>query len=320
MAPELLLLLSALGLRAAVAMKYGKEGCKCVGIDVSKAVRPFPKIQVDDQANGVTASYPPELGTSCQAWDAGRHPKCTGAKDQPGFCMQSWCYVDPCKCNAAFSASSYLPSWKYHKRPLHYSYEACGDKSEPWFKQAKVPQHVTAKCSEPETGIGSKDCPCVGLSGRPGHITLMYAGKEGPYKAEIGSTCSLWENGAYPTCTVPDKDGKIPDWCYQSWCYVDACNCKGIKEAPRPTQKIAGSNFHGSPMYFSFNTCEGNSYLLGDGWVEKSCWTKTNEKDCNAHKNLLDAKCGWLDGRCIDGDLVPICSKEGQAKLAKQEL
>jgi len=291
---------------------------------VSNAVRSFARIQVDDPVIGVITSFPPELGTSCKAWDAGHHAKCTGAKDQPSFCEQKWCYVDPCKCNAAMSASTYLPSWKYHKRPLHYSFETCGGKMDEWFKHAVVRPHVTvtaSQCAEPETGIGSPGCECVGLAGRPGHISLMYGGMEGPYKAEIGSSCSLWENGAYPTCTLRDEDGKLPEWCETTWCYVDACKCNvdSIAEAPRPTQKIAGSNFHGAPMYFSFNTC-GGKYLLNDGWVEESCWTMKSEEACEAHKNLLGAQCGWLDGRCIDGDLVPICSKEGHASLAKEEL
>jgi len=312
----------ALSTKVVLANKFGQEGCECVGIDVGNAVRPFPMIKVDDQPIGVTASFPPEMGTFCKAWDAGHHAKCNGAKDQPLFCEQKWCYVDPCKCNANITGSTYLPSWKYHKRPLHYSFETCGGNQDEWFKHAAVPRHATvgpAQCKEPEMGIGSPGCECVGISGRPGHITLMYGGKEGPYKAEIGSSCSLWENGAYPTCTVPDKDGNIPVWCQTTWCYIDACKCTGIAEAPRPTQKIAGSNFHGAPIYFSFNTC-GGKYLLDDGWVEKSCWTMKSEKDCEGHKNLLGAQCGWLDGRCIDGELVPICSKEGHAKLSKDEL
>lgn len=202
------------------------------------------------------------------------------------------------------SASTYLPSWKYHKRPLHFSYETCGSSGESWFKE--YPKHVTAKCSEPESGVGSPTCPCVGIEGKPGHINLMYAGIEGPYKAEIGSYCGLWENGAYPTCTVPGADGNIPEWCFETWCYVDACNCRGIAEAPRQTQKLAGSNFHGKPMYFSFNTC-GGKYLLGDGFVESSCWTKNNYKACLAHSNSLGQECGWFDGRCIDGHLVATC-------------
>jgi hypothetical protein len=300
--------------------KYGSPDCPCIGIDVSGAKRPFSPIAVDDHVSGVIGQFPPELGTSCFAWDAG-HANACSSDNALAFCKQQWCFVDPCNCQKSMSASTYLPTWKYHKKPLHFSYETCAPAVGPqahasWFKYTPVGLHTTAKCSEIESGIGSPSCPCVGLSGRPGHITLMYGGKEGPYKAEIGSSCSLWENGAYPACT--GKEGELPEWCFQTWCYVDPCNCKGIDEAPRPTQKIAGSNIRGRPMYFSFNTCGGN-YLLGDGWVEKSCWTKRTPSDCKTHSNLLGQECGWLEGTgCIDGNLVPLC--EAKVPILKDEL
>lgn len=274
---------------------YGGDDCPCIGIDVSGSKRPFAPIEVKDIISGTEGQFPPELGTTCKAWDS--------------TSTERWCYVDPCNCKKAFSASTYLPTWKYHKKPLHFSFDTCGSSGESYF--ARVLQHSQAKCSEKEAGIGGPSCPCVGISGRPGHIMRMYAGKEGPYKAEIGSSCSLWENGAYPDCTVDDPS-KAPEWCYQTWCYVDPCNCKGIDEAPRPTEKIAGSNIRGRPMYFSFNTCGGN-YLLGDGWLETSCWTKTSEAECNAHSNLINQTCGWLEGTgCIDGNLVPLCKAPAQ--------
>jgi len=316
-------IISLLLLQAATVFgkEYGKEDCSCVGIDLSGAIRPFAPIKpvesIDKSYIGFNseASFPPELGTSCQAWDEANHPSCTGAADQPAFCAEKWCYVDPCKCKSALSASVYLPNWKYHKRPLHFSYQTCGSSGDSWFDKFQIKQHTSATCDAPETGIGSPTCPCVGLAGRPGHIMLSYGGAEGPYKAEIGSTCGLWENGAYPSCTTPGPDGTFPEWCHKSWCYVDMCNCKGIAEAPRPTQKIAGSNFQGAPMYFSFNTC-GNKYLLNDGWVEKSCWTKTAQSDCEAHSNLIGQKCGWYEDGCVDANLIPICS----AKKAKKTL
>jgi len=287
--------------------KFGSESCPCVGIDVSGSKKSFPSIMINDTKSHTFGMFPSDLGTTCKAWDEGSNFKCSGP-NPPQWCSQRWCFVDPCNCDLPLSTSTYLPSWKIRKKPLHFSYETCGGSGDSWFKETEIIPHVSAKCSEPESGVGSEACPCVGISGKPGHIDLLYNGRGGAYKVEIGSTCGLWESGAYPDCTTGrEEDGVIPEWCSQRWCYVDPCNCKNIASSPRQTQKIAGSNIRGRPMYFSFSTC-GDEYLLGDGWPEASCWTKTNPEECNSHANLKGQACGWLEGTgCIDGHLVELC-------------
>jgi len=300
--------------------KYGGEDCPCIGIDVSNSIKPFAAIAVHDTVSGTVGDFPPELGTSCKNWDMESNPACAG-ENPPAFCKERWCYVDPCNCKTEthdLSASTYLPTWKYHKKPLHFSYSTCGATADPWFEETPAPvvRHVSAKCDQVEAGVGSPTCPCVGFAGRPGHVNLIYGGKGGPYKAEIGSSCGLWEAGAYPACFGSD----VPEWCHQTWCYVDICNCKGIGAAPRPTQKIAGSHIQGRPMYFSFETC-GNPYLLGDGWVEQSCWTKTSRTECEAHSNLIGQQCGWSKkNECIDSNLLPLCDAPPAMVVVKDEL
>lgn len=159
-------------------LRYGDSKCPCIGIDYSSANTTFNPIAINDGISSTHGDFPAELGTSCKAWDDKSHPLCKSSSP-PDFCKQRWCFVDPCNCDLPGtdkqSSSTYLSTWTYHKKPLHYSYETCGSTIDPWlnFDTAPVPQpHVTAKCSEPEHGIGSPTCPCVGIAGRPGHVHL----------------------------------------------------------------------------------------------------------------------------------------------------
>tara|TARA_B110001452_G_scaffold1531_1_gene1345 strand:- start:3110 stop:3787 length:678 start_codon:yes stop_codon:yes gene_type:complete len=167
--------------------RYGSSSCPCVGIDYSGANRSFSPVRVADDISSTVADFPAELGTSCRAWDDKSNPICRSGSSSPAFCKQRWCFVDPCNCDLPGkdkqSSSTYLSTWTYHKKPLHFSYETCNSKSEPWFEfeTAPVPPpHVTAKCSQPEKGIGSPTCPCVGLAGRPGHLSLASRRDEEP--------------------------------------------------------------------------------------------------------------------------------------------
>ena len=60
-------------------------------------------IYTDD--NGLEHDYPTAYGTACIAWDEILPPIC-GAdgfplEDQPNYCSQPWCYIDPEKCYKA---------------------------------------------------------------------------------------------------------------------------------------------------------------------------------------------------------------------------
>jgi len=199
---------------------------------------------------------------------------------------------------------------------LHFSYETCDGRGDSWFDL--VPPHISVKCTKPETGVGSPECPCVGFSGKPGYVDLEYNDLGGVYKAEIGSSCDVWDIGAYPDCI--SKNGHMPEWCHQKWCYVDPCNCKGISTAPRQSQRIAGSKVKGKPMYLSFSTC-GDEYLLDDQWPEQTCWTQTTPSDCSTHQTSQESKCGWLEGTgCVDEILVSICTASEQMLVEMKSL
>ena len=137
-------------------------------------------------------------------------------------------------------------------------------------------------------------------------LTRVVAAARAQYKAELGATCGLWEQGANPDCT--ESPAFRPHFCMQTYCFVDPCNCKGIAEAPRPAKLIAGSTVRGRPVYMSHATCGGND-VSSDGFPHKSCWHRPTKAVCEAHSNALGQQCGWLDGTgCIDGNLVTICS------------
>jgi hypothetical protein len=66
--------------------------------------------------------------TACGAWDVGKAPYCapdpTGGA-LPGWCGQSWCYVDRTVCR--FSDKRLYASGNVYARDLYYSYDTCTD-------------------------------------------------------------------------------------------------------------------------------------------------------------------------------------------------
>merc|ERR1719498_90059 len=102
-----------------------------------------------------------------------------------------------------------------------------------------------------KSALGTPDCPCLGTnyqtpdeqgfifadmlnrsfeqqevkSGTPWY--LLQPDQMDKYDSDYGATCGMHnEPGAGPC-----YDLFPPDWCFKSWCYVDPCNCKGVKFA-----------------------------------------------------------------------------------------
>merc|ERR1719456_2090024 len=71
---------------------YGKNTCRCVGIDNLKGY-------YATQVNFHHVQYLAETGASCDAWDKTTHPSCRDETVAPQWCSQEWCYVDPCSCD-----------------------------------------------------------------------------------------------------------------------------------------------------------------------------------------------------------------------------
>lgn len=139
-----------------------------------------------------------------------------------GFCAQTWCYVDACNCDIPTmpKVASYVPDARFQGKPVFYSYTTCGSK-DMWADEAPA--------------IGSAGCRCIGFDNIPGTIDIKLKGSGGKtrtvsYPAEIGGTCSSWDEGVHPMC----KGKKPPQWCTERWCYVDPCSCK-LSEHPKAT-------------------------------------------------------------------------------------
>lgn len=91
---------------------------------------------------GVTGALTPGIGgkrynygssygfASCAAHDSGKAPFCTGTSEDPMFCSESWCYVDPELCSTGLP-----PAQSAYFKDLFYSYSTCGSENtfQSWF-------------------------------------------------------------------------------------------------------------------------------------------------------------------------------------------
>lgn len=153
-----------------------------------------------------------------------------------------------------------------------------------------------------ETSYGKDPCPCVGIDNLKGY----YATQENYYHVqrpvEAGASCEAWDEGKHPAC----RESLPPQWCAQSWCYVDPCNCK---LPVTPKKSSAGVTYQGSPAYWSYNTCGGLDYYTREVAPE-ACVLQKTAGDCS--KN---SKCGWDGKQCMGVEALQAC-KSSSAKDA----
>jgi len=230
--------------------KYGTDGCECIGIDGKEGST------VGTFKGGKTVSFPADVGNSCDAWDAGKNPACVG-DSPPDWCTKKWCYVDPCTCSLSVppKPSDMFPKATYHGRSLYYSYATCGakDSYSGDSKTTKAKVLIEKECATPPAAtknIGKSACLCAAIADRSGTTIMNYGGPV-TFDGCVGSFCSPWDKGTNPKC-VGDSP---PDWCSQSWCYVDPEACD-ISTAPSVSKAMIGATIQGGPLYFSYATCE----------------------------------------------------------------
>ena len=109
--------------------------------------------------------------------------------------------------------------------------------------------------------MGEVDCPCVDASPvlaalvGPDNCTLFAprAGKpEVCYPPDFGiGSCRAWDMGLAPHC----DGGSPPQWCRESWCYVDPMQCA------RSSHDLHGTlNQNGllGNLFFSYGTCKSS--------------------------------------------------------------
>jgi len=283
---------------------HGSDDCRCIGID---EIEGETVILFKRDGN---VSYPADLGAHCEAWDAKTHPSCEGKGESA--CEQAWCYVDPCKCKNVADLpkpSAYLPEGQYKGKPVHFSYATCGGKDSYSAEEEKK----TAKDLEKTCAVevddakwGADNCRCVGIGPQPGSTKVTIKDKQVDFPADVGSTCTAWEEDNHPECAGE----KPPAWCSQKWCYVDPCSCK-LPTPPKTSSYVPDANYQGKPVYYSYATCGG-----------KDEYTKGRKEAC-VNMNTSDAcgkldKCAWTGKECLGKELVEVCEKK-EEKVEKKE-
>jgi len=101
------------------ATNIGNAACQCAGIANRSGTT------VMDYGGPV--KYPGAVGSYCEAWDKGTHPKCTSGSP-PDWCSQQWCYVNPnaCKITTKPTSSGAMKGASLQGNPLYFSYATCG--------------------------------------------------------------------------------------------------------------------------------------------------------------------------------------------------
>lgn len=232
--------------------RHGSPTCQCMGLENLTGM-------IDMQVMGVNVKYPSDLGSTCHAWDAGRHPACNAkASVKPSWCSRPWCYVDPCTCTGVSSLpmpdTQYLPNGRVRGVRLYKSYATCNPTASHFDETntlAATIKDTLADCAAPTDSrvIGNDDCMCVGIQGLPGLLNRTWKGITHQYPAETGSYCKSWDAYHFGECVGLSA----PSYCQKQWCFVDPCNCRNIRASPEPS----GFNglWRGRPLYTSYETC-----------------------------------------------------------------
>mmetsp|Transcript_156513 Transcript_156513/g.480154 ORF Transcript_156513/g.480154 Transcript_156513/m.480154 type:complete len:411 (+) Transcript_156513:83-1315(+) len=309
------------------AQVYGLSGCPCVGTawegNLSLAF------------NGTLSIYPAALGSSCQAWDVGRHPECK-ADSPPSWCATSWCYVDPCDCDV-FSTPDYrAPLASVNGHRVHYSSVTCArPRAEPaadlaslcaeqldvvqcqdqvqcsWLSdRGCVTAEAAKSCRARDSFVrgkrtGSDACRCIGLAEMLGYVPAFLASQENAtpeevdFPAEVGSFCFAWDSKPHPACRGAGP-GR-PSWCDRSWCYVDPCACD-MDAAPAPGRYFPGATFQGRQLFYSYASCGAvDEYTAAEGG--HTCTSHVAEDSCGGARG-----CVWDPWRgCMSEALWSVC-------------
>eukprot|EP00933_Yihiella_yeosuensis_P045347 TRINITY_DN4071_c0_g1_i1.p1 TRINITY_DN4071_c0_g1~~TRINITY_DN4071_c0_g1_i1.p1 ORF type:complete len:409 (-),score=100.58 TRINITY_DN4071_c0_g1_i1:223-1449(-) len=294
-------------------MNFGNSKCPCVGIAGIEGVT------IGRISKNTTASFPADLGARCEAWDNGYNTLYCADGGDPGknngWCAQPWCYVDPCNCDLDVPPtqspddSGYLPGASYQGNGMWYSYKTCGG-IDFWLdadkKKEQQEQPKTCEEEKDEAVWGNEDCKCIGIAGQAGTTNVTISpGLEMPYPADTGATCQAWDQDRHPDC----KKDKPPDWCSQSWCYVDPCSCK-IATPPKTSAYLPEAQASGLPIYYSYATCGGvDAFAAGN---EKACVNQKSKNSCEKNN-----KCAWNGVECLGYELVEVCGLQSEPSAKK---
>lgn len=141
---------------------HGREDCRCVGHYGHKNGR--AALYIDETRQ---ASYDPGVGATCGAWEKETHPDCLKDGQTPSFCMEKWCFVDPCKCSGGVPPRTVMSAngdLRYQGKTVYWSYDTCGSKDQ-WSGSMEgeycVTQTTEAGCKKLEKCVWNEG-KCIG--------------------------------------------------------------------------------------------------------------------------------------------------------------
>ena len=107
--------------------KVDEGTCECISDNgIKQTKRNGQNVIIYTDASGAQHSYPSAYGTSCIGWDELLPPFCgkdgNPLPDQPSWCSQPWCYVDPDKCKKSDVEET---AFFGEGTNLWYSYSTC---------------------------------------------------------------------------------------------------------------------------------------------------------------------------------------------------
>jgi len=183
-------------------------------------------------------------------------------------------------------------------------------KAQPAAEAKVAPAAQASKQKALDSNAGDPACPCVEATypknATAGENVLVYFELPGGtgtstvqalYPADLGSTCSAWDNGVNPQC-----QGDVnPSWCAEPWCYVDLCNCD-LDVMPKHMQYVEGATYDGKALYYSYRTC-GVIDVYSATENDLACPNHKSEYECGTQED-----CVWSDTvDCVHKDYVTEC-------------
>jgi len=256
----------------------GAGGCECI---------PLPDDVTSDEkkltVNGI--KYDPTYGSTCATHDIAIG-ECTG-DSPPGWCKDSWCYVEKECALSDVTESFYFES----KSGLYYSYSNCGS-TDSFAADACGKETTSAGCRALEQcafdkGKCVEDCNCIGL---PTEVTTDDAKrtKDGIlYDKTYGGTCAAHDI-AIGSCAT---DANPKDWCDDSWCYVSkTCALSDVE------QSFYFETTDG--LYFSYTNCGSDDAFSAD-----ACAGASTSTACAAM-----SQCAFVCNTCyLKSGTAPTC-------------
>jgi hypothetical protein len=141
------IVIASLATGAIAQVGAGLATCQCLGDALWKTFAPGFEFKCSWEwadADGLCVTptglasnftdYPGDFGESCKVWEDPGHASCYDLtvvppvakpiSDQADWCLDLWCYIDPCNCDASDATKS-----DYFPGTLFYSYGTCGDKN-----------------------------------------------------------------------------------------------------------------------------------------------------------------------------------------------